>query len=74
MLVSGKVTGVDLDLSDEPVVHLATDNEFMPASAYLIDEDKGKATRFDKGTNVKLLCQSVTEVMSMPQLKECTVK
>jgi hypothetical protein len=68
LLVTGTVAGVDLDLTDDPVVQLATDNEFMPASAYLVNEDKPRASDLDKGQKVVLLCQSVSEVMSMPQL------
>lgn len=74
LLVTGTVAGVDLDLTDDPVVQLATDNEFMPASAYLVNEDKPRASDLDKGQKVVLLCQSVSEVMSMPQLKDCAIK
>lgn len=72
--VTGELAGVDLDMTDDPVLHLATDNEFMPASAYLIDRDKQRASDLDKGRKITLLCQSVSEVMSMPQLKDCAIE
>lgn len=73
LLVEGTVSGVDLDLTDEPVVQLATDNEFMPASAHLTEDSKSKASGLNKGQSVELLCENVSEVMSMPQLKDCEI-
>lgn len=74
LLVSATVAGVDLDLSDDPVLHLATDNEFMPASAYLVEDEKPRASALSKGQKISLLCQNVSEVMSMPQLKDCAIQ
>jgi hypothetical protein len=69
--VSGVVDGVDLDFSDEPVVKLRTSNQFMPVSVYLTDATSDAAAGFQKGQKITVLCESVSEVVSMPQLKDC---
>lgn len=74
LLVSGTVAGVSLDIADDPKVELRTDNQFLNAQASLIDADKPKAKDFDKGQKVTLLCQGVSEVISIPMLKECAVR
>jgi hypothetical protein len=74
LLVSGTVDGVDLDFSDKPVVKLRTSNQFMSASANLTEASQAKATGLAKGTNVKLLCGGVSEVIGMPQLSDCEIQ
>jgi len=70
--VSGTIDGVDLDFNDDPIVKLRTQNQFMPVSVYLTDATKEQAASYSKGQKVTLLCQDISEVLSMPQLKECT--
>lgn len=72
--VTGTVAGVDLDLSDNPVVKLATPNQFMSASANLADASKAKASALVKGQKVVVLCSGVTEVISIPQLADCEIQ
>jgi tRNA_anti-like len=69
--VSGTVDGVNLDIGDEPVVQLRTSNQFMPVSVHLTDATQNAAAGFSKGQKITVLCEEVTEVISMPQLKEC---
>jgi hypothetical protein len=69
--VSGTVDGVDLDLSDDPVVKLRTSNQFMPVSVYLTGATQNAAAGFTKGQKITVLCDEVSEVISIPQLKEC---
>lgn len=69
--VTGVVNGVDLDISDEPVVQLRTDNQFMSASVYLTDATQSFASTLSKGQTAVFLCEEVSEVIGMPQLKEC---
>lgn len=72
--VTGMVSGVDLDLTDNPVVKLATPNEFMSASANLADVSKPKASGLVKGQKIVLLCSGVSEVISIPQLADCVIQ
>lgn len=71
LLVSGTVKKVSLDFSDDPVVELETPNQFMSASANLADDAHDQAGNFSRGDKVKLLCEDVSEVMAIPQLKNC---
>ncbi len=71
--VTGTVDGVDLDMSDEPVVLLRTSNQFMSARARLIEADHSKATGLAKGSKTTLLCAEVTEIMGTPSLKDCSL-
>jgi tRNA_anti-like len=69
--VTGVVDGVDLDLGDDPVVKLRTSNQFMPVSVYLTSETQNAAAGYGKGQKITFLCEELSEVISMPQLKEC---
>jgi hypothetical protein len=71
LLVSGTVEKVMLDLMDDPVVLLRTPNQFMSAQAALADDAKDEAGNFNPGDKAKLLCEGVSEIASMPMLKEC---
>ena len=74
LLVSGEIAGIDLDLTNDPVVKLKTDNEFSPAQASLADAAKPAAATLAKGQKIKLLCESVSEVIGTPMLRNCTVQ
>ncbi|WP_267382590.1 MULTISPECIES: SHOCT domain-containing protein [unclassified Sphingomonas] len=74
LLVSGKIASIDLDIVDNPVVQLRTPNEFMSASARLGDNSKAKASSLSKGQSIQLLCASVSEVISVPQLSDCEIQ
>ena len=69
--VTGIIDGVELDIYDDPVVKLATSNQFLPASVYLTDETQAQAASYRKGEQRTFLCEDVSEVVSIPQLKDC---
>lgn len=71
--VSGTVQSIDLDLVDDPVVRLETDNQYMSAMADLIDADKPRAANLIKGQQVTLLCEGVAEVIGSPSLRKCAI-
>lgn len=71
--VTGTVDGVDLDVMDDPVVKLATNNPFDNAHVSLIDAEKSKAASFGKGQKIIFLCQSISEVIGTPMLSNCIV-
>jgi hypothetical protein len=72
LAVTGTVTGIDSDLMNKPVVHLNTANEFMSAGASGLPIEV--AATLKKGQKVTLLCIGNGEVMTMPQLDECTLQ
>ena len=71
LLVSGTVTGITLDFMDEPVVQLNGVNQFLDVQADL--NDKQAAASLNRGQQVRLLCGSITEVISAPMLSDCEI-
>lgn len=69
LLVTGRVTGISLDFMDNPVVQLNGVNQFLDAQADL--KDKAVAAGLQKGQEVTLLCQELSEVISAPMLGNC---
>lgn len=74
LLVSGTIAGVDLDIGDNPIVKLRTSNEFMSAQAALADSAKPRAAQLSKGERITLRCESVSEVMGTPMLRDCVIE
>ena len=74
LLVSGTIDRIDLDMMDNPVVHLRTSNQFMSAAANLTEASQAKAGDLAKGQKVVVLCAGVSEVIGMPQLKDCEIQ
>lgn len=70
--VSGVVSGIDSDFSDEPVIELATENEFMGVRAQGID--KTVAANLSKGQQVTLVCTGGGEVVGAPMLEDCSIR
>lgn len=70
--VTAIVAGVDLDFGNEPVVKLATDNEFMSAHAQLDEASQAKAAGLKKGQLLTLECDEVSEVIGTPILSGCS--
>jgi Na+-transporting methylmalonyl-CoA/oxaloacetate decarboxylase gamma subunit len=69
--VSGTVSGVALDILDKPVVSLSTSNQFMSVSVYLTEATQSQAADYSKGQKITVVCEEISELASMPQLKEC---
>lgn len=71
--VTGVVTGVDLDLLDNPVLKLAGVNEFLPAQATFTKDYSDKLGELSKGQKVTITCERLSEVISAPMLNDCTI-
>ena len=71
LLVTGVVDKVALDFLDNPEVLLKTPNQFMSAHAALAKDAQSVAGDYSPGDTVKLLCEGVSEVASIPMLKDC---
>jgi hypothetical protein len=72
--VTGLITGITLDFADDPVVQLATDNQFMAAQAMLSDDSKAIAPTLKKGQTIVILCAGVGEVIGAPMLRDCAIQ
>lgn len=73
LLVTATIAGVSLDFANDPFLQLKTSG-FIPANAKLDDASKPKASGLEKGAEVTLLCQSVSEVVSIPQFADCAIQ
>lgn len=72
LLVSGTVSAVTLDFSDDPVVQLETSNQFSSVQASFDESFSTRAAALRKGQKVTVRCEKVTEVVGTPMLSGCT--
>lgn len=71
LAVTGIVTSVDLDLSDDPVVMLQGANEFSSVHANFTKAEADATAALNKGQTVTVICSKLSEVMGSPILKDC---
>ncbi|WP_181443603.1 hypothetical protein [Porphyrobacter sp. YT40] len=74
LLVSGKVAGITLDLMDKPVVQLPGVNDFQQVQASFAGDATAATAQLQKGQDIVLLCESVSEVIGSPMLDGCTIQ
>ncbi len=48
-------------------------NQFDSVHANLADDQKSQATSLSKGATISLVCESVSEVIGTPILKDCKI-
>jgi hypothetical protein len=73
LAVSGTVSAIDLDFADKAVVRLKGTNQFMDVQASLSEASQGQAASLSKGQQVTLVCESVSEVVGTPMLRDCAI-
>lgn len=71
VLVTGRVASIELDFMDEPVVALATPNQFLPVQLDFDDEDAEAIAALAVGDTVTALCGDISEVIGAPMLDDC---
>jgi hypothetical protein len=74
VIITGKVTGIDSDLFDNPVISLSSNRDDWGISdCTLSPSSKNLSFVYDlnKGQTVKLKCSDIGEVMGFPQAKNC---
>ncbi len=67
------MTGVVLDIVNDPVVHLDSGNEFLPVQAEFDPSAENVLKGFSKGQTVTIECSSITSVISAPMLSDCSI-
>ncbi|MEN3749045.1 hypothetical protein TPR58_17865 [Sphingomonas sp. HF-S3] len=73
LLVDGTIASVDKTFGDQIVLQLETGN-FINAQANLKGDAMDAAASLNKGQAVKVLCESVDEMMSIPVLSDCALQ
>lgn len=71
--VTGVVQDITLDLLDEPVVSLATSNQFMPVRLQFEKDDAAATGALAKGQTVTVTCGKIMEVVGTPSLDDCVL-
>lgn len=71
--LSGTVTDITKDFTDDVVLYLATSNEFMPVHATLEESEKSKAADLEKGKKIELICDGRGMVVGTPSLNHCLI-
>jgi hypothetical protein len=71
--VTGTVSGVVLDLFNDPVVHLEGINQFLPVQASFDKSYGEKLSTLSKGQQVTVRCTKLTSVISAPMLSDCSL-
>jgi len=74
LLVRGTIRSINLGIGDEPFLVLAGSNPFTGPQAELGDASKSKAAELAKGQKIELHCQSVSEIVGTPMLKDCEIQ
>jgi len=69
--VTGVVTDITKDFTDNTVVMLRGVNEFLGVHAELEESEEQKAISLSKGESVVVLCRGGGEVISSPMLRGC---
>jgi len=73
ILISGTIDDITLDFMDEPVVSLATSNQFMSVQLDFDEEDAAMVSALRSGEQFTALCEEVSEVAGTPMLDDCVV-
>lgn len=71
--VSGTITGVTLDIFNNPVIQMEGVNAFLPVQATFDKSFSDKISALSKGDRITVRCTAITEVISAPQLSDCTL-
>jgi NAD-dependent DNA ligase len=71
VVVTGVVQSIDKDFTDAIVVHLATSNEYSPASMTLVSGQEAQAGRLMKGETVMISCTKMSRIIGSPAGSKC---
>lgn len=74
ILISGTIDDITLDFMDEPVVSLATSNQFMSVQLDFDEEDASMVSQLSSGQAFTALCDEVSEVAGTPMLDDCVAQ
>jgi hypothetical protein len=72
LAVTGTLTGVDLDLTDDPVVKLES-GMFLSVQAQFSKDNSAGVAALKKGQAVTVVCQKLSEVMGSALLDDCSL-
>jgi len=74
LIVSGVIEGISLDFANDPVVSFVGAEMFQSPQAGFSKDDADAVSKLNKGEVVTVRCESVSEVVSIPMLKDCKLQ
>ncbi|MCL1030723.1 OB-fold putative lipoprotein [Serratia silvae] len=69
--VTGIVQSIDKDFTGSVVIHLKTNNQFMPALMGMKNSQKGAAINLKKGQKVTIICERMSRIIGSPSGRSC---
>ncbi len=69
--ITGTVTDISLDISDDPIIGLEGRNEYQGVRLDLADDSKSRAAELSQGQVITVTCENITEIVGTPYLREC---
>lgn len=72
--LTGTVQSVEKDFTNQIVLALATDNEYLPARMSLAQSDKSAASNLRRGQKVTVLCERMARIMGSPSGRDCRLE
>jgi hypothetical protein len=70
--VTGLITGITLDISNDPTIQMEGTNQFLPVQARFDKSYSVRISSLSKGQQITVRCSSVDTVLSSPVLDKCT--
>jgi tRNA_anti-like len=74
VLITGTIDSISLDFMDEPVVSLASGNQFQSVQLDFDENDVEATSGLRKGQTITALCQEVGEAVGTPMLDGCQLQ
>ena len=71
--VTGTITGINLDLFDNPVIDLGGVDEFLSVQASFDKSYNARIGALSKGQQITVRCTSLDSVLTTPMLKDCSL-
>jgi hypothetical protein len=69
--VTGKMRSVNLDMSDEPILHFAVPGTLVGVSAHFASNSADGLGSIQTGDSVTVNCAKISELMGVPIVKDC---
>lgn len=69
--VKGVVKSIDKDFTNSVVIHMESNNTFMPVSLRMSDTEKSRAAKLRKGETITITCKRMAFVIGSPSGSDC---
>lgn len=74
LMVSGRIDAIELDMLDNPQLRLSAGTQFDYVAAGFDKSASSAVSGLQKGQDVTVLCEEVSEVIGTPMLRNCKLQ